>query len=57
MLSKRRFNPILPVLSFARNVVYEMFFEAVNLRLYTVKVTSTVQRYEVRNNKPVCKGL
>lgn len=28
------------------------FFEVVNLRLYAVKVTRKVQRYEVRNNNP-----
>lgn len=57
MLSKRRLSPIFPVLSCARSVytfvVFEMFFEALNLRPYTVKVTIPVQKYEVRNNKPV----
>lgn len=57
MFGKRRLSQILSVLSCANSVytfvVFEMFFEALNLRPYTVKVTGTVQRYEVRNNKPV----
>ena len=57
MLGKRRLSPVSSILFCASSVytvvVFEMFFEALNLRPYTVKVTSTVQRYEVRNNKPV----
>jgi hypothetical protein len=30
-----------------------MFFEALNLRPYTVNITSTIQRYEVRKKKPL----